>query len=193
MVVGRTMSGLMIAVVVAAFDSFAATAQGQTTFNPGVANTFTNVGGFDASANTPAFDQFNRVFVIFDFRGNPVSASTFTISNISITGDGIEAFFTFPDVSVSANAQYVSSQQSLDFEVQNLNFLNSRISFSLPAGPIAENTQFTAGIRYRDESGSQVSTDTIAFVAAPEPSTWVMATVGLACAAWTATRRRRRS
>ena len=119
-----------------------------TTFDPSSASNPTNIGGFDGGLVLPTGGQLNRFRVNFTIAG--YTGPSFNLTNILVQGDGITGSLAVPNVTASGNGTFVSSYVSLTTaltQTQQLNYLNSRISFTIPAG-ISLGTAITAELFY---------------------------------------------
>jgi hypothetical protein len=130
------------------------------TFNP---STTTNIQGYDAftGAFTPPV-PYTKARVQFAFTG--AWTTPFTISNISITGDGITTGLSFANKTISDltepgfDAPHQTAYVDLNSSVNSFDFSNSTITFTFPGGVAPLGGTISARIQYSSADGSQLNT-----------------------------------
>lgn len=121
-----------------------------STFNPGTASTPTDVGNFNnvvAGTFTKAKVQFN----LSNFTGSP-----FSLTGISIKGDGITGSLSFGNVPFNADGNFETGFVNLTTPISasTVNFSNSSISFTIPGGLINDGAVLEASLQYSPANGS---------------------------------------
>ena len=139
-----------------------------TTFDPTTASTPTNIGGFTGTTSPPApvgvDTNYTQARILFTITN---TTSSFSISGLSLAGDGINTTLSFAPVSITGDGSFETSFQNLNTAItypNSFDFANSRISFTIPSG-LNIGTQILADIQYTSFNGSrQVSTSGGTFI-----------------------------
>ncbi len=129
-----------------------------TLFDPTSSSSVNSTGGFAGGGTpgdmAPGYEQA-QVY----FRINGTWDTPFTISGISLTGEGITTPLVFPDLEIPTPASMPSSwtstlPQNLDVLIPtgtSMNFVNNRLSFTIPANVANISSNFSsisASLRY---------------------------------------------
>ena len=164
-------------------------------FNPTLPLDVVNQGGFVGTYNPP--QNYTRAIVSFEFsllNPSPL-ASSFFITNIKLAGDGITGSLSFANLEITGNDFFSTAAVNLSTPTSSLNFVNSLVSFDVPANVINPDAEFAISIQYRNNNGTQVNTSDIVlaptYEAVPEPSTYAL--LALTAAGLVAHRWRKRS
>jgi hypothetical protein len=135
------------------------------TFDPTTISTPTLIGGLTGTFTPPsgAKNTLTKAKILFEITN---FVSPFTLTGISLTGDGITTSLSFTPVSITGDGSFETDFVNLNTTISypnSLAFANSRLSFSIPAG-LAVGTQIDADIRYTSSNGSrQVATTGTSF------------------------------
>ena len=144
-------------------------------FNPGSVSTPTSVGGWSGSYTTNT--TFDRVLIGFNISN--FAGASFQLSGLQLEGDGISPTpLSFAgSINVGANGNTSTLQASIPSFTTSLanplNFANSKISFTIPAG-VGDGTTIKPVFIYSDGAFSFASSGfgfvTTAEVPAPLPA-----------------------
>ena len=138
-----------------------------STFDPSSTTNVANYAGFSGTFDPEDPFFYQQARVQFELTGAWAS-TPFTISGISITGDGITTSLSFADKSSGTGPftfdDIQTSWVALNTNVDAINFANSTISFSFPGGIAPAGGTISARIQYRDIANTQLNTANGTFV-----------------------------
>jgi hypothetical protein len=139
-----------------------------STFNPSTASNVVDYAGFSGTFDPQDPFLYQQARVQFELTGT-WTPTPFTISGISIQGDGINTSLSFSSKTVSDNSAVTfddiqTSWVALNSNVGAINFANSKISFIIPAGVAPAGGTISARIQYRDLANTQLNTSNGAFL-----------------------------
>ncbi len=137
------------------------------TFDPGSASTVSGIGGFTGTF-TPPFgsppSSYDLSKVRAQFAVSNYTGAGFTLTGISLTGQGISTTLPLANLAIPGNSApgtpFLTSFSNLDSSISNptlFNFSGSTISFTIPTG-LNLGTTITASIQYQSADGSGQST-----------------------------------
>jgi hypothetical protein len=147
-----------------------------TVFHPETASSVVDTGGFFGMLMGPTL---TKARILFATNGN--WQIPFTLSGITLKGDGITTSLAFPDLIVTPSSSWETNLTSfvdLPSPVTSYDYKNSKLSFTIPAG--AANTSgnyssISARILYADASSmgfastTRVQSTAITFIPSPLP------------------------
>lgn len=133
-----------------------------TTFDP---STPSSLSGYDNFAGQfsppvpPLDNRYNQARVQFRFGGS--WTSPFSISGISLTGDGITTSLSAPDKTINSPTNDYDDNSTawvnLNSNVSTLDFDRSTLSFVIPGGVADPGATIESRIQYRSINGSQLN------------------------------------
>lgn len=133
-----------------------------TTFDPSTPSTlsgYANFAGQFAPPVPPDDNKYNEARVQFRFGGS--WTSPFSISGISLTGDGITTSLSTPNKTISTPTNDYDDNSTgwvtLNNTVSSLDFARSTLSFVIPAGVAAPGATIESRIQYQSINTSQLN------------------------------------
>jgi hypothetical protein len=171
-----------------------------TSFDPASPSNVSNRSGFTGSFDPEdpfLYSQIRVGFLVSGMGANP----NLTLSNISLTGNGITSSLNLGNYTINSNSFATNSTSwfDLDTPVGAYNFVNSTISFTIPGGQVPAGAVLQARLQVRDEDDTQLNTSTgnfstTAIDSPPDPPESVPGPVPVvgACVAFAMSRRLRR-
>jgi hypothetical protein len=160
-----------------------------TLFDPTSSSSVNSTGGFTGGGTpgdmAPGYEQA-QVY----FRINGTWDTPFTISGISLTGEGITSSLVFPDLVIPTPSSMPSSAtgtlpQNLNVLIPtgtSINFANNTLSFTIPANVANISSNFSsisASLRYLSISGTESVTSTRVQFTATTPTPGPIPILGL--------------
>jgi len=138
-----------------------------STFDPPTASNVANYAGFSGTFDPAGPFVYQQARVQFELTG-AWAPTPFTISGISITGDGITTSLSFGNKSSGSGPftfdDIQTSWVNLNTDVGALDFANSTITFNFPGGIAPAGGTISARIQYRDIANTQLNTSNGTFV-----------------------------
>lgn len=131
------------------------------TFNPDTTSNILDRGGFTGQFSPPPGPQnaYNQVRLQFRFTGAWVVP--FTLSGLSVKGDGITSSLSIPDKIVNFATNNFDDNNSawgtLNTNINALDFANSLASLTIPAGVAPNGATLEARIQYRSINEAQLN------------------------------------
>lgn len=132
-------------------------------------------GIFNPNINSDPLNAYNQVRIQFKFTG--AWTVPFTLSGLSLMGDGITSSLSLPDKIINfATNEYddnFSTWGDLDTNISSLNFANSKLSLQIPANFAPAGATLEARIQYRSINEAQLNSSSGNFFtkAVPPPDT----------------------
>ena len=166
--------------VSAALAMISASATATTiSFNPSQPLVVTDAGGFTGS--TTLQTGYSKAQIFFDFSGLSAELADFQISNIVLKGDGITGSLNYSPVTITDNNIFGTGFINLTTGITNLDFANSKVSFSIAGEKLNLNSQFSIFVQYSSSNGFQQNTSSGGnlYAAVPEPSATLLSGLGL--------------
>jgi hypothetical protein len=138
-----------------------------STFDPSSTTNVANYAGFTGTFDPADPFVYQQARIQFELTG-AWAPTPFTISGISITGDGITTSLSFADKSSGTGPftfdDIQTSWVALNTNISDINFANSTISFNFPGGIAPAGGTISARIQYRDIANTQLNTANGSFV-----------------------------
>lgn len=125
--------------------------------------TFPNTGSFSftdltltpASATLP--EAYGYAKLIFRVSGLPTD-TTITVSNITVSGDGITGTLTIPGTVIDSTGYVYTDLQPLDTPTPSFDSLNNRVSFDIEIdGELTTDTTLSYYLQYRESDYNFIS------------------------------------
>jgi hypothetical protein len=132
-----------------------------TSFDPVTESNLLDRSGFSGSFSPPpgVTNRYSQARIQFKFTGSWFTP--FSLSNLSLKGDGITSSLAFPDKIIDfATNDYDDNRtiwRTLDTPLTHLEFSNSKLSLRIPAGVAAPNATLEARIQYSSTNTSQLN------------------------------------
>jgi hypothetical protein len=138
-----------------------------STFDPSSTTNVADYAGFSGTFDPADPFVYQQARVQFELTGD-WAPTPFTISGISIQGDGITTSLSFTNKSTGSGPftfdDIQTSWVNLNANVGAINFANSKISFNFPGGIAPAGGTISARIQYRDIANTQLNTSNGTFV-----------------------------
>ncbi|MEI7666680.1 MAG: hypothetical protein WCI65_11600 [Synechococcaceae cyanobacterium ELA263] len=139
-----------------------------STFDPSSTTNVADYAGFSGTFDPADPFVYQQARVQFQLSGT-WAPTPFTISGITIQGDGITTTLSFANKTISDNTAVTfddiqTSWVNLNTSVGAINFANSKISFNFPGGIAPAGGTISARIQYRDTANTQLNTANGTFV-----------------------------
>lgn len=145
-------------------------------FNPLTSSTIPGIGGFVGIAGP---FNYNEVRVIFNLSPGWTAG---TLTGISITGDGIAGSLPFSNLSFTGPGLFATAFAPIAPPITSINFVNSTLSFTIPAGVASNGNTITARISYNDTDAIQTNTSSAVLLTAATSVPGPLPLLGVAAA-----------
>jgi hypothetical protein len=140
------------------------------TFNPLTESNLENRAGFTGEFSPPPnpLNAYNQVRLQFRFTG--AWTVPFTLDELSVKGDGITSSLSIPNKIINFATNDFddnnSSWATLDTNISQLNFANSRLSLRIPKDVAPDGATLEARIQYRSVNQAQLNSSGSNFLTA---------------------------
>lgn len=132
-----------------------------TSFNPDTESNLEDRSGFTGEFSPPGglTNLYTKARIQFKFTGSWFTP--FTLSNLSLKGDGITSSLAFPEkLVIFTTPEYDDNRTiwgALNTSLMHLNFANSKLSLRIPAGVAEKGATLEARIQYSSGDAIDVS------------------------------------